>query len=127
MNKRLKYALTTIILLAIETTIALSIHAPIIRSYIGDVLAVIVLYTCIRIFTPEKHPILPLYIFLFATLIETAQYFHIVNLLGLSKIRFFYILIGGTFDWKDIVCYAIGCSFLFACEWLIRRNKNQST
>ena len=125
MNKRLKYTLITIILLTLEVIIALFIHDTIIRPYMGDVLVVVVLYTFIRIFLPEKYRLLPLYIFIFATFVEVLQYFHIVDLLGLSENRFFYILIGGTFDWKDIICYGTGCVLLFVF-WKVRNENNDN-
>ena len=112
MNKRLKYVIITIILLTIEVLIALFVHDNFIRPYVGDILVVILLYTFVRSFVPEKIRLLPLYIFLFAAGVEVLQYFRIVDLLGLENNRFFSVLIGSVFDVKDIVCYGVGCVIL---------------
>ena len=112
MNKRKPYILATIILLIIEVLIALFVDDSFIRPYVGDMLVVVVLYTFVRIFIPEKCRLLPLYIFLFAAAVELLQYFKIVELLGLQDNRFFSVLIGTVFDIKDIVCYGVGCVLL---------------
>ncbi len=122
MRKRLFYLLLTLLLIATEVFIALFVHDDFIRPYIGDVLVVIVLYTFVRIFIPEKCGSLPLYIFIFAAATELMQYFHIVELLGLQNNDFFRVLIGSVADIKDIACYFVGCAFLGAVE-LLRRNK----
>ncbi|MBR4412838.1 MAG: DUF2809 domain-containing protein, partial [Lachnospiraceae bacterium] len=112
MKKRLIYALATIILIAVEVLIALFVHDNFIRPYIGDVIVVVVVYCFVRIIMPEKVHLLPLYVFLFARMVDVLQYFHIVDLLGLGNSTFFRILIGGVFDFKDILCYGIGCLLL---------------
>ena len=111
-DKRILYALTTIILLVIEVLIALFVHDSIIRPYVGDVLVVVVIYTFVRIFVPERVVLLPLYIFVFAVGVELLQLVNIVDKLGLSDNRFFSVLIGTVFDIKDVICYAVGCLIL---------------
>lgn len=108
MNKRLAYAAATLVLLAIEVCIALFVHDDFVRPYVGDMLVVVVIYTFIRIWTPQGVRLLPLYVFLFAVAVEALQYIHIVDLLGLTDNRFMSTLIGTGFDWKDIGCYFIG-------------------
>lgn len=116
MKKRILYLIATLILLLIEVLIALFVHDSFIRPYVGDMLVVIVVYTFVRIWIPQKCRLLPLYVFLFAVLVEVLQYFNIVRLLGLSGSRFFRVLIGGTFDLKDIACYGVGCVVLGVYE-----------
>ena len=99
-----------------ENLIALYVHDKFIRPYVGDVLVVIAIYTFIRIFLPQGHTLLPLYVFIFATGVELLQLFHIVELLGLGDNRFFRILIGSVFDIKDVFCYAFGCILLEVYE-----------
>lgn len=122
-GKRVIYAALTLILLITEVLIALYVHDAFIRPYIGDVLVVVVIYTFIRIFIPEKCPLLPLWVFIFAAGVEVSQYFHIVELLGLGNNRFFRVLIGSVFDFKDILCYGAGCAILGGHEVLSRRQK----
>ena len=111
-SRRVTYFIVTIVLLIIEVLIALFVHDNIIRPYVGDVLVVAVIYTFIRIFIPNKVKLLPLYIFLFGTLVELMQYINVVKLLGLQDNKFFSVLIGTTFDIKDIICYGVGCLFI---------------
>lgn len=113
-KKRWIYIILTIILLTIEVLIALFIHDDFVRPYIGDVLVVMVIYTFIRIFVPEKVKMLPSYILCFAVVVEVLQYFRIVEMLGLQDNRFFSVLIGSVFDIKDIICYAVGCILIVA-------------
>ena len=123
MNKRVLYAVATLLLLFIEIVIALYVHDDFIRPYVGDVLVVIVIYTFIRIIVPEKCRLLPLYIFIFAAGVELLQLANIVEILGVEDNRFFMILIGSVFDIKDIVCYAVGCVILCIYEWMrVRKN-----
>lgn len=118
-KKRLLYLLATIILLIIEILIALFVHDKFIRPYVGDVLVVIVIYTFVRIIIPERCKWLPLYIFIFAVMVEVLQYFKIVELLGLKNNRFLAVLIGTMFDVKDIICYGVGCLLLGICEFAV--------
>ncbi len=123
MKKRITYAIITIILLTIEVLIALFIHDNFIRPYIGDVLVVMVIYTFIRIFVPEKVRLLPSYILCFAVMVEILQYFRIVEMLGLQNNRFFSVLIGSVFDVKDIICYAIGCILIVVGQMVYKTVK----
>lgn len=121
-NKRIAYAFVTVVLIIIEVLIALYVHDRFVRPYLGDVLVVVVLYTFVRIWIPEKGKLMPLWIFVFAAGVELLQYFKIVEILGLADNTFFRILIGSVFDVKDIVCYAAGCMLLGIYEILMRKN-----
>lgn len=123
MKKRITYAIITIVLLLIEILIALYAHDAFVRPYLGDVIVVVVIYTFIRILVPERCPLLPLWVFVFAAGVEVLQLIHIVDLLGLGNISFFRILIGSVFDVKDIICYAVGCALLGVYEYFICRYK----
>lgn len=119
-KKRAFYLIATIIIFLIEVFIALFVQDSFIRPYVGDMLVVILIYTFLRVIIPEKPRLLPLYVFLFAALVEGLQAIHVVELLGLQDSRFFSVLIGTTFDWKDIACYAVGCVLLGlweCCLW----------
>ncbi|MBE5964806.1 MAG: DUF2809 domain-containing protein [Lachnospira sp.] len=122
MNKKsVIYIAITIILLAIEVFIALFIHDRFIRPYVGDVLVMMVMYTFVRIFVPEKIKMLPWVLFAFAVIVEVAQYFRIVELLGFVENSFFSVLIGSVFDIKDIVCYAIGTMLIVIGQKIYNR------
>lgn len=111
-KKRAAYLIAAAVLFGIEVFIALFVHDRFIRPYLGDVLVVLFLYAFVRIFIPEKITLLPLYIFLFASAVEVLQYFELVKVLGLEQNRVLSVLLGSTFDWKDIGCYAAGCLLL---------------
>lgn len=108
-KKRIYYLVVFVFLLIIEVIIALFVHDKIIRPYMGDVLVVVLLYCFIRVFVPNKFKLMPLFIFIFAALVEGLQYLNLVELLGLQNNSFAKILVGSVFDWRDIACYAIGC------------------
>ena len=121
-KKQLVYAAATAILFLVELCIALFVRDRFIRPYVGDVLVAVLLYTLVRTCFLERPRLLPLYIFLFAAGVEVLQGMRIVELLGLKDNRFFSVLIGTTFDWKDIGCYAAGCVLCGMWEvWLWRR------
>jgi len=124
-KKRLGYLLAAVSIFLIELLIALFVRDNFIRPYVGDMLVVVLIYTFLRSFFPEKPRLLPLYVFLFAALVEGVQGIRIVELLGLSDNRFFSVLIGTTFDWKDIACYGVGC--LLTGLWEIWRWKMRTS
>ena len=117
-KKKIVYLIATLVFFGIELLIALFVHDKFLRPYVGDILVVVLLYTFVRIFIPDRVRLLPLYIFLFATGVEVLQYFRIVEVLGLSDNRVLSVVIGSVFDGKDIVCYGVGCAILGAYEWM---------
>lgn len=124
-NKRIAYAVATVIIFIVELLIALFVRDNFIRPYVGDMLVVVLIYTFLRILFPEKPRLLPLYVFLFAAFVEGLQAINIVELLGLQDSRFFSVLIGTTFDWKDIACYGVGCVLLGVWEVVLwKREKS---
>ena len=123
-NKRTAYLLATVLIFILELFIALFVRDAFIRPYVGDMLVVVLIYTFLRIIFPERPRLLPLYVFLFAAGVEALQGIRIVELLGLQDNRFFSVLIGTTFDWKDIVCYGVGCALLGLWEVWLWRKKN---
>ncbi len=120
-KERLLYGGLFVLLVGIEVLIALFVHDRFVRPYIGDVLVMGVMYCFVRIFVPTGVKLLPLYLFCFAAAVEVAQYFDYVRLLGLSDSRFFRILLGTSFAWCDMLCYAAGSLLCVAGECLLRR------
>ena len=123
-KKRIGYGVATLGIFLVELFIALFVRDKFIRPYVGDMLVVVLVYTCVRVLLPEKPRLLPLYVFLFAAGVEALQGMRIVELLGLQDNRFFSVLIGTTFDWKDIACYGVGCLLLGVWEVWLWRKKN---
>ena len=112
-----KYFLTTIFLFLAEVSIATVFKDMVwLRSYFGDVLVVILIYTFILTFIDIKNKtLLNIGIFLFACVIEFAQHFHFAELLGFKDNKIAMIVLGNSFSWIDILCYLIGsfCIFTF--------------
>ena len=111
-----KYFYLTLILFFIEVFIAVFINDSFIRPFIGDVLVVILIYCFVKTFWNINSSIAALSVFTFACTIEILQYFNLVNLLGLQNNKIAAVIIGNTFDWKDILAYAIGTITVFLLE-----------
>ena len=110
-----KYFLATILIFLAEVSIA-TIFKNIVwlRSYFGDVLVVILIYTFILSFFDIKNKnLLNLGIFIFACAIEFAQYFHFAELLGFQYNKIAMIVLGNSFSLVDILCYATGNFLIF--------------
>ena len=120
MKKRLGYAIAFVLLLTVEILIALFVRDDFIRPYGGDILVTVLICAAVRILFPTGIRLLPLWVFLFAAGVEIGQYFDFVTLLGLGDIAFFRILLGSTFSFADLLCYAAGCVLFLLGEKLLR-------
>ena len=119
---RLTYAAMFGILLITEILIGLYVDDNFVRPYVGDVLVTILLCCLFRTAIPKGVQGLPIYVFLFATLVEFAQYIQIVKILGVENNPLLSTLIGTSFSWIDILCYGIGCLMFWVMEtFLIRK------
>ncbi len=128
-HTRWYYAAATAVLLIVEVIIALFVTDDFIRPYGGDILVTALLCCLVKAVYPKHIPLLPLWVFLFAVAVETAQYFDIVTLLGLGDIAFFRILIGTSFAFLDILCYMAGCLLFWLIEAACKKiaaDKNNS-
>lgn len=99
-------------ILIIEILIAVYIKGGFIRTFVGDVLVVALVYFFVRSFIKSTPWKVVLGVFIFACLVEFAQYFNVVEILGLENNALARTIIGTTFDWGDIGAYAVGCVFL---------------
>ena len=97
-----------VLILAAEIYIAICVKGGFVRHYAGDVLAVILLYALARAIFSVPPLNLPLKIFAFAAALELAQYFGAVQILDIEN-KILKVMIGGTFDFTDLLCYAAGC------------------
>ena len=110
-----------------ELLIALFVRDDFIRPYGGDVLVTVLICCFLRIFFPCGVRLLPVWVFLFAAAVEVGQFFDFVSLMGLGDTAFFRILLGSTFSWADLVCYAVGCALFRGIENAVRQYMNKST
>lgn len=107
-----RYGALAICFLAVEIAIARYIHTGLIRSFVGDVLVVVLVYLTLRTFLALHAKHLALGAFVFACCIETAQAFNLVDQLGLHAQTPFHavlrVALGATFDWWDFAAYTVG-------------------
>ena len=120
-KSRITYAAAFTLLLLTEIYIALFVHDDFVRPYLGDVLVTVLLCCLCRIVAPRGVRLLPLYVFMFAMLVEVVQYLDIVTWLGLQDNRWIATLVGTTFSSLDLVCYAVGCLLFGVAETIILR------
>ena len=111
-----KYLWGFIIVFLIEVFIAVFVHDNFIRPFVGDVLVIVLMYLFIRIFIKKPIRLLPVYLLIFAIAVEVGQYFNLVERLGLQNSKICRIIMGTTFDVKDIVCYIIGAVILIGWD-----------
>lgn len=110
----LKYLLISIFIFLIEVLIATKLKDIfLVRAYLGDVIVVILIYTLVKSFFRVNNEKLILGVLIFSCFIEFAQYFNIAEKLGFRPGSLMYIVIGNSFSWIDILCYAVGCLLLF--------------
>jgi hypothetical protein len=119
-----RYFQLTLILFAIEVFIAVFIRDRFIRPFIGDVLVVILIYCLVKSFVKLAPTRAAVAVLIFAFAIEILQYFQLVERLGLGNNRLAQIVIGATFDWKDLLAYTIGTAIVIAVEY--RRRSTQT-
>lgn len=119
-NPRIPYAVAFFLLLFTEIYIALYVHDDFVRPYIGDVLVTALICCFCRIFVPSGLKALPLYVLAFSFCVEATQYLQLVKLLGLEGNAFFSTIMGTSFSWLDLICYAVGCGLFWAAEKAIK-------
>jgi Protein of unknown function (DUF2809) len=127
MSSKLKfnrtYFILAMLLFGVEILIAKFAHDQIVRPYIGDLLVVILIYCFVRSFLDTAFLPTALSVLLFSYLVETAQYFNAINLLGLRDSRIARLIIGTSFAWMDILAYTVGIAFVIYFEKIIAIKK----
>lgn len=112
MNQKLKMRLAFlavfVLLFAVEVLIALFVHDDFVRPYVGDMIVTVVVWSFLRIIFPDRFKLMSLYVMFFAILVEVGQYFHYTELLGITN-PVLVTMMGTSFAWADIACYAVGC------------------
>lgn len=112
MKKRLICTYIFAAVLIAEILIALFVHDRFVRPYFGDVLAVVCVYFFMRIFLPEKPKFLSPFVTGFAFLVE------LIQLTDLSEKvpPVIAVIVGGTFDFGDLLCYTAGGVICFIID-----------
>lgn len=118
-----KYLLLFIVILLVELYIGFYVHDAIIRPYIGDLLVVILMYSFVKIFWKADNVKVAAYTFVFSCLVELAQYFKLVNVIGLGENKLARVLIGTSFSWIDILAYFGGFLVIVVGERYLNEKK----
>ena len=129
MKARLPYIIGFLLLTAVEVVIGVFEFNHFIRSYIGDVIIVWVLYCLFRSFAPKKFNsyAVAMGILAFSFVVEFLQKAHIADVLGVEN-RLLRIIIGTSYATEDLWCYAAGTAVtlleIFIFQKLSSRRKN---
>lgn len=116
------FVLLTLLVFALEVIIATRVsHVSWVRAYLGDVLVVVLIYAAVRSVLRVNDYLLLAAVFVFACGIEFAQHFNVAERLGFVRGDVMYTVIGNTFSWGDIACYALGCIATAVVVKLFRR------
>lgn len=112
------YALAALALFAIEVVIALYVRDRFVRPYLGDTLAVLLVYCGLRAVT--RLEVVPAAVAAFgvAALVELGQFVGILDLLGWRDSALARTVLGTGFDWKDVLAYAAGACIAVLAERL---------
>ncbi|HWU95127.1 MAG TPA: DUF2809 domain-containing protein [Sphingomonas sp.] len=110
MTWRWGYAAATALLFAVEIAIALFVRDRFVRPYLGDVLAVILVYCGLRTVLPVRPAGAAVAAFTVGAVIEFGQAIHVLDLIGLRGNRVVAVVLGGSFEWLDFLAYAAGAA-----------------
>ncbi|HEY0314268.1 MAG TPA: DUF2809 domain-containing protein [Allosphingosinicella sp.] len=123
---RRHYALAAAALLVVEVAIALFVHDSFVRPFLGDTLAVILVYLLVRAATRLGVPAAAACAVAIAFLIELGQYVGLLNMLGLAGNPVARIVLGTGFDPKDFLAYLAGGLAMLGMEFLRSRARPRS-
>jgi Protein of unknown function (DUF2809) len=115
-----KYFSLALILFSIEVVIAIFFTDKFVRYFLGDLLVVIFLYCFIMSWLRLKSTKVALSVLVFSFVIESLQYFNILNALGWENNKIAIIILGNSFDAMDLVAYTAGIAIVL---WFENRRK----
>lgn len=115
------YAIVAFSLFVIEVLIALFVTDGFVRGYLGDVLVVALVYATLRAVTRMSMMQAVAVTLGIALVIEIAQAFAVLRMVGLADNRVAAIVFGGVFDVLDIVAYLVGGALVVIAEMTLRR------
>jgi zinc transporter ZupT len=119
------YFAFTIFLFLLETAIALFVHDNFIRPYFGDFLVVMLLYCFLKSFLNVSVWAAAGLVLLFSFAIEIAQYFNMVEKLGLEHYKIAKVVLGNSFAWMDLLAYVLGILAVISIEKFIPKQENK--
>ncbi|AFK02033.1 hypothetical protein Emtol_0882 [Emticicia oligotrophica DSM 17448] len=117
---RFRPFLVFLTLFIVEISIALWLDDALIRPFVGDTLAVILVFYFLKSFLKIADFQLGMISLGFAYFLELLQYCQFLKFTGLQQYRILVVVLGSSFDWRDLLAYTLGfvCIFLFTKETL---------
>lgn len=112
------YALVALALFVVEVAIALFVRDRFVRPYLGDVLAVILVYAALRAAFRIQSTTAAGIALLVAAAIEFGQLFRILDHLALGDSQIARTVLGYGFELKDFAAYAAGALIALGIERL---------
>lgn len=119
MTFRPGYAVAAVLLFTVEVLIALFVNDAFVRPYLGDVLAVILVFAAIRAVFAVGPWIAAAVALSFAMVIEFGQLIGILHILGLAHHQWLRVVLGTGFDVKDLLAYAAGALIAVGADRLM--------
>jgi hypothetical protein len=122
-------AIGAVAIFIVECLIAAFVRDAWIRPYGGDVLAVVLVFACLRTFVNLSTRALAGMAFAVGVLVEIFQWAELPVKLGLAQYPSLRIVIGTTFAWGDVGCYALGACIAWWLDrryWLVRTQNRPS-
>lgn len=113
------YLIATLLVLLIEIFIALFVRDQFIRPFVGDSLAVVLVYCFLKIGVRAHKVTVALTALSIAFCIEALQATNFIEYLGLSDNTFAKVVLGTSFDWGDILAYVGGAILIIIFDYTI--------
>ncbi len=120
--KNWDYFFIALVVFVIEVVIVVFFQGTFVRHVIGDFFVVILIYAFFRSFTIFDWRMVALGVLIFSYLIEISQWLNILELLKLKRNLSTDLIVGSSFDWRDMVAYTCGIGLVAFVE-KIRRKK----
>lgn len=119
---RITYLVAFLLILCTEILIGAFVRDNFVRPYVGDVLVAVLIYCAVRAVFPKGIKLLSIYVFIFALIVELLQLVKIVDLLGIPHKSIIAIMVGTSFSFIDIICYAVGCAIAYLTELIFKKH-----
>ncbi len=110
------YALAALVIFVIEVLIALYVRDAFVRPYVGDILAVVLVYLGIRAVTALRVWPAVGWALAIAFAVEAAQALNLITALGLQDNALARTVLGTSFAWGDLAAYIAGAVVVLVVE-----------
>ncbi|HEY7811267.1 MAG TPA: DUF2809 domain-containing protein [Allosphingosinicella sp.] len=115
------YALLAVFVFALEAAIALFVDDAFVRPFLGDALALVLVYLALRAATPLRPRLALAAACGIAVLVELGQLVGLGEALGLGGNRLARVVLGSSFDPLDLLLYAAGAACVALLDPSVRR------